>query len=288
MKYIEYKENKRHGTEDFPIEYYYVNKEHLQYVMPLHWHSEFEIIRILDGTLDLYINNIKYTMSKNDVAFINCGDLHRAEPKSTVYECLVFSTDLLYVKKNKVSEKYIASLSSGSVSVRPIFHENGSELYSCINELFSSINEDTSHRELKISYLLYKLIFCLYDQKMLHTKNDCDAHTSQSAKIISDLIDWIDIHCTEHITLGNLSQQSGFSEKYLCRIFKTYTSYSPIDYVNMLRINNVCRDLDSGKFTVTDAAFNNGFNNLSYFSKTFKKYKSLTPSQYLKQQKVLS
>ena len=47
MQYINYRENRRRGTADFPLEYYHVTASHPQYVMSFHWHVEFELIRIL-------------------------------------------------------------------------------------------------------------------------------------------------------------------------------------------------------------------------------------------------
>ena len=44
MKYTEYREAKKHGRDGFPLQYYYIDKKHPQYVMPLHWHREIEII----------------------------------------------------------------------------------------------------------------------------------------------------------------------------------------------------------------------------------------------------
>ena len=49
MKYFDYKEQKQHGTFDFPIAFYHVTPEHPRYNMPYHWHTECEIIRILEG-----------------------------------------------------------------------------------------------------------------------------------------------------------------------------------------------------------------------------------------------
>lgn len=51
MQYINYRENRRRGTADFPLEYYHVTASHPQYVMSFHWHVEFELIRILSGSL---------------------------------------------------------------------------------------------------------------------------------------------------------------------------------------------------------------------------------------------
>ena len=55
MQYINYQESWQRGTADFPMEYHHVSPSHPQYVMSLHWHVEFELIRILKGTLHLTI-----------------------------------------------------------------------------------------------------------------------------------------------------------------------------------------------------------------------------------------
>ena len=39
MQYINYRENRRRGTADFPLEYYHVTASHPQYVMSFHWHE---------------------------------------------------------------------------------------------------------------------------------------------------------------------------------------------------------------------------------------------------------
>ena len=57
---------------------------------------------------------------------------------------------------------------------------------------------------------------------------------------------------------------------------------SPVDYLNMYRIDSACRMLRVSGCSVTEAGFSCGFNDLSYFVKTFKKYKGVTPKQYRK------
>ena len=47
MHYINYRENRQRGTVDFPIELHHVTSNHPQYHMPIHWHVEYEIIRVL-------------------------------------------------------------------------------------------------------------------------------------------------------------------------------------------------------------------------------------------------
>jgi len=56
-----YNELKQHGTEDFPIEMYHIEKNHTRYEMSAHWHNEIEIIRVLKGELNIKLNNNTYT-----------------------------------------------------------------------------------------------------------------------------------------------------------------------------------------------------------------------------------
>ena len=51
MQYYNYSENKQRGTYDFPFEFYHVDRSYPRYEMAYHWHVEYEIIRILTGSL---------------------------------------------------------------------------------------------------------------------------------------------------------------------------------------------------------------------------------------------
>lgn len=66
MQYINYRENRRRGTADFPLEYYHVTASHPQYVMSFHWHVEFELIRILSGSLTVTIDEIEFLAEAGD------------------------------------------------------------------------------------------------------------------------------------------------------------------------------------------------------------------------------
>lgn len=280
MKNLEYNEKKKHGTSGFPIEYYHVSKGDLEYTMPLHWHSEFEIVRIRSGQFDLYINNVKYEMQTGDFAVIECGALHRGTPKNCVYECIVLDLNMLRRKNSDATDRYIMPILMHSCGINCLYHFDNNILTATVSTLFNTIKHKTDYYELEIFSLLYSLFANLYKQKAI-TENPRNFNNLRQTKMMTDLLDWIDIHYTEHIRLSDLAEISGLSEKYLCKFFRDYTSRTPIEYINQLRIDNACRDMLHSDYTVTEAAFNNGFNNLSYFSKVFKKYKFLSPHDYV-------
>ena len=80
--------------------------------------------------------------------------------------------------------------------------------------------------------------------------------------------------------MSEIADAAGMSPHYFCEMFKRRTGRRPIDYLNLYRIDSACRMLRFDGCSVTDAAFSNGFNDLSYFVKTFKKCKGVTPRQY--------
>ena len=51
MKDMAFREQKQHGSLDFPVGYYCVDPQYYQYVMPLHWHREPELVQVRRGTL---------------------------------------------------------------------------------------------------------------------------------------------------------------------------------------------------------------------------------------------
>jgi len=80
MQYIKYKENKSHGTSEFPVGYYYVNHLHPQYTMPYHWHEELELIHIIDGEFEVTIDENSRLALPGDILIVNSGCLHGGIP----------------------------------------------------------------------------------------------------------------------------------------------------------------------------------------------------------------
>jgi mannose-6-phosphate isomerase class I len=79
----------QHGTLEFPVEYYYVDRQHPRYQMPFHWHKEWEILRVLDGSLQISLDDEQYSMHRGDVLLIRGGMLQRDKRENCVYECFV-------------------------------------------------------------------------------------------------------------------------------------------------------------------------------------------------------
>lgn len=281
MKHSAYNEKKRHGSALFPIQYYYVDKHNPQYVMKAHWHKEFEIIRIITGKFHTFINHKEYVLNQGDVLLVEGGCLHRGEPTDAVYECIVFDLKMLIRQQNNVVERFVLPLLNDTATINTVLYHQGSEIAKTIELLCQSLHNKKEYYELEVFSLLFHLLAQIYESGAVSTSKDSN-HTQQQ-KIIMGLLSWIEDNYTESITLKTLSDLSGFNPKYLCRIFKDYTSKTPINYINELRVEHACYEIAVKGKNVTRAAFDSGFNELSYFCRIFKHYKGITANEYKKQ-----
>ena len=68
--------------------------------------------------------------------------------------------------------------------------------------------------------------------------------------------------------------------KYFTKIFTQMTGKPPIQYLNSYRIEMACNMLLTTDLSITDICLNCGFNDLSYFIKTFKKEKNISPKKF--------
>ena len=83
----------------------------------------------------------------------------------------------------------------------------------------------------------------------------------------------------EKISVDSLAQMSGMSKYHFIREFKRITHYTPVMYINIVRIEMARRLIVEKKLSVGEVSERCGFENLSYFTKTFKKYTGMTPSE---------
>lgn len=280
----ELREVKQHGTKEFPIEIYSVNKFHPKYVMATHWHDGIEIIRIFKGEFELFLNNRRYVLRGGDIAFINSKELHRGNPTDCEYECIVFDIQMLKDSGKELFISYIEPLLMGNFAISSFKGDiSESTVYNLIDELSLILREKNPFFKLKIMSKLYLLLEALYTEDFI-IENPIPKNLLKQSSIVGELVWWIDEHYKENITLSSLAASVNLSQSYLCKIFKEYTGKTPIEYVNSIRIDNICAEISEGEKNITAIALNNGYNDISYFCKVFKKFMGVSAKKYAKTQ----
>lgn len=107
---------------------------------------------------------------------------------------------------------------------------------------------------------------------------------SRQKRLAADRIEgakaWLEAHYDEPLSLSDLARHAGCSTHYLSRTFSEATGKTISQYLRGLRIEKAARLISSGRFNVSEAAIEVGYQSLSHFSKAFLKEKGCLPSRY--------
>lgn len=281
MQYLNYRESRQRGTVDFPLEYYHVSRSHPQYVMALHWHVEFEIIRVLKGAFHITIDEQQMTAPAGSFIFIPAGTLHSGTPIGCEYECLVFDINML-LNKNDSCCKIIRKIIDHEVELNYVYTGIYNDIHSIVWRLFDATASKKAGYQMIALGSLYELIGTIFSEDYY---NPIPAQPPRDHRRIVQLkqaLEFMESSYNKPLTLQEMANSVQMSAKYFCRFFQEMTHRTPVDYLNYYRIERACYQLLTTNDSITDVAYSSGFNDLSYFIKTFKKYKGTTPKQYLK------
>ena len=282
MHYTSYHESMQRGTIDFPLEFYHVTRAHPQYIMRIHWHVEFEFIRVLEGNLRLTIDDQEFDVPKDASVFIPSGALHSAIPENNcVYDCIVMDPNML-MNKSDTCCKFIQQLINHELEVQSIYDAAYNSIHETIWNLFDAISFKPTGYQLQVLGALYRFFGIIisgnYPPEVLsRTKRDLKRITQ-----LKKALEFIENSYTSNISLQEMSDSVQMTPKYFCRFFREMTHRSPVDYLNYYRIERACYLLLTTNQSITEIAYNTGFNDLSYFIKIFKRYKGVTPRQYFR------
>ncbi|WP_191556280.1 helix-turn-helix domain-containing protein [Metabacillus idriensis] len=97
---------------------------------------------------------------------------------------------------------------------------------------------------------------------------------------INTCTSYIALNCQKELTTKIVAEQINISVPYFCKLFKKETGRSFVEYVTFVRLQRAVWMLRHTDQTIEQIADELGFNTPNYFSTTFKKYVSITPSEY--------
>ncbi len=279
MQYL-FNEKRKHGTDVFPFAFYHLNASHPRYAMNVHWHREFELVRVLRGSFDMTLNERSLTVREGDFVFIHGGVLHSGIPHDSVYECLVF--DLQAIRNIcPACDPYIRRITEKSVVVRDHFTPKDRSVTAIVPSIFEPMEKARSGYEMLVIGGIYHLLGIVFSEK-LYMEDTPHAGKNEMKRItqLKSVLDYIDENYAQPISLAQLADAASLTPKAFCRFFRQMTQQTPIDFVNRQRVEHACDLLIETTDSITDVALSCGFNDLSYFIKTFKRYMGVTPREY--------
>ncbi len=113
-----------------------------------------------------------------------------------------------------------------------------------------------------------------------HFQTSSRMNSSQIAEDIDAATIYFNEHYNEEISIEKYAKSHNMSTSWFIRNFKQYTGFTPLQYILSIRIYNAEALLRSNQYNITEVANIVGYDNPLYFSRTFKKIKGISPSEY--------
>ncbi len=223
--------------------------------------SCYELELVLEHGGNAYINGEKFPVVKNNFHCIKPGTVRHTE----------FPLKCLYIKFNTESKQlrdYLSQISDCfSIS-------DTGRVYELVYEIISLFNSPQS--EMMICSRFTELLYTLQKESSLSG--------NKSLFVIEKAKAYIDANLNTKITLPNIAEYVHFNPVYFHRIFKRETGVTPAEYIISQRIYNAKKELRTTDKSITQIAFDNGFDSVAYFGSVFKKRTGCTPLAYRKTQ----
>lgn len=273
-----------HGTALFPIACYHDRMA--QDVIPWHWHDEWEAAVIERGTAVVSVDGQSYTMEPGEGIFINSSALHSVCDKGDTDCCLrsiVFHPRLVGAGLDSVFwQSYVQPVLSNT-GLRCVLFKPGTtwndDALRYILTAWTACAEEPDGYELRVRSALSELAFLLVSHCPAGQMRPTEKALRNEGRI-KTMLRYIQEHIHEELTIANIAQSASVSESECLRCFRDMLGTTPIRYVRQLRIQRAAELLESTSLKIAEIGALCGFQEMSYFSKSFRDIRGCTPKEH--------
>lgn len=158
---------------------------------------------------------------------------------------------------------------------------NHSDVNNLINRLVYTFTHNTQSKDVLLDLMIQELIVRLLQTKAKALLID-DMQNMFSDTRMGSAIKYIRQNLTnKDISVDKLAKKAHMSKSHFHKTFKNTLGISPVDYINSEKIKLAKRLIkDRPHLSISDIAFQSGFNSVSYFNRQFKSLELITPYQY--------
>lgn len=289
----EQKENARHGEQMFPLTKYITALDDFHPPVFAHWHEEAEFTLVTEGSGTYQIQLETYEVKEGDLLFIPPAVLHSITAPSgghMLTETYVFHMHFLGMHAADIcAVRYLTPIASQKL-LPPVYFGANHPLQNELRGLFLDLNAVYDTKETGYELLLkadfLKLISLLLPY-CTESSTQPQLHSEHTAKL-KIVLEYIDLHYTEELSIAQLAALCYFSEYHFMRFFKKYVGMSCLDYIKNLRLEKAVELLEDGNLSTLEVSLSVGFHNLSYFHREFKKKYGMTPKNFATHRGTLS
>ncbi len=232
----------------------------------VNWHDNIEMLYCIEGKGQILCNSVNHTVKKGDLFIVNSNMLHHCTAREGCFElaCLIVDLDFLVANEIHAEELEFDSIVSSEV----------------VEELYEKVVEEISaQKEFQVAGIRTRVLDLMLYLARKHSRPASEDANVEKDNNVKLALGYIKANFQHKITLEGVADEVGLSKFYFARTFKEATGMTLISYVNTIRCRNAKKLLATDKYTIHEVASMCGFENDSYFSKTYRNIMGCLPSE---------
>ncbi len=236
----------------------------------VNWHDNLEIQYFYEGYGEAMIDGVIYNVKEGDISVINSNVTHSAGTDFRLgWYTIVIDSSLLYQ----------AGIYFDKILYKPVLKDEYG--VSVFKRLIDEMDSDNKYKKATVYISVLELVLYLTQH---HTFASFESSNKKhnTEQNIKNAIKYINNNYMNKITLDTVAEAAGLSKYYFLREMKNATGMTFVDYTNKLRCLKAKEMLVKSDNSIGEIAHECGFDNYSYFTKTFKKITGYLPTQYAK------
>lgn len=240
-----------------------------------HTHPYHEIFMLLEGSLDYLVEGTIFPLKAGDIVLISAGDPH----SKYVYQNAPLKIFVLNLATDFFTEnlcpQYEHIFTSHLSTEHKISAETAREtgLYQAYKRLSAYTSDFTNTHTPVVKCVVTEMMYLL-------NQNKFSSNYIVNPQI-QQIIDYINAHYTQKITLDEIAEKLFLSKYYICKLFKKHTGITVKSYITQKRLAKAAHLTEEG-CNITSACIQAGFPDYSSFYHAFLKENQKAPSSLLK------
>ena len=233
-------------------------------------HSYWELTYVDKGELLTTIDGVSYHLKQGDLIF---------------YAPMQFHTQSTF---EKISSSYLTinfkmNFNHADLLCNKIFSLKR-DSYFIVTRLIEELSNDNLYSDdLSLCYLKELIIQMLrFDNSHFHSKPTTHMQQTYENELLNDILLYIDDNIYEKISVSTLCEHFCISTSMLHSLFRKNMNNTAKNYINELKLSKSKELIRNSTHTLSEISEMLGFSSIHYFSKKFKSYFNISPTEYSK------
>ncbi len=251
-------------------------------------HNFWEFVYIDKGAIEALGDNKKYNLVKGDIIFHKPNEFHNLRSYGRMAPNLVIMS--FSSKSSEISwfnNKILRIGNEEKNLLAKILHEAGNAFSSSLRdpwltELKRNIQQVFASEHLIKLYLEQFLIGLVRREMHIGITSEPESPLKEktSKDAFNKVVDYFENNLIHMSDLKTVCRTTGYSCTYIENVFKEKTGRSVMEFYKITKLEKAKDHIREGNLTFTQIAATLNYSSLHYFSKIFKKYIGMTPTEY--------